>query len=335
LLTYIGVFTSALPAFDEVENDFIHVCISQAGVIMVDISTAIGTLRLRNPTMLASGIMDEDAGSMQRMSDCGAGAIVTKSIGIKARDGYRNPTVVELDHGILNAMGLPNPGIDEFGHEMELLRQSTAPIIGSIYGATIEEFVLLAAKMQQYGAAAVELNVSCPHAKRYGLEVGCDPDLLKTITSSVKKSVTIPVFVKVSPNVTDIIDIANAAQQGHADAVVAINTVKAMKIDLKTTRPILANKTGGYSGKAIKPIGVRCVYDISQQIKIPVIGVGGITTGEDVIEYVMAGACAVQIGSAVYYRGPEVFGLVCKEITHWLGAHGYKTLAELQGVAHR
>jgi len=285
--------------------------------------------------MLASGIMDEDAGSMQRIIDCGAGAIVTKSIGIKARDGYPNPTVVELDHGILNAMGLPNPGIDEFGQEMGLLRTSTTPIIGSIYGATVEEFTMLATKMQQYGATAVELNVSCPHAKRYGLEVGCDPELLRTITSSVKKSINIPVFVKISPNVTDIVDIAKAAQQGHADAVVAINTVKAMKIDLETTRPILANKTGGYSGKAIKPIGVRCVFDIAQHITIPIIGVGGITTGEDVIEYIMAGACAVQIGSAVYYRGPEVFGLICKEIKQWMNAHGYKTLAELQGVAHR
>jgi dihydroorotate dehydrogenase (NAD+) catalytic subunit len=232
-------------------------------------------------------------------------------------------------------MGLPNPGINEFSQEMKLLRKIKTPIIGSIYGANVEEFVVLAEKMQRYGAAAVELNVSCPHAKRYGLEVGCDPDLLKTITSSVKKSVTIPVFVKVSPNVTDIIDIANAAQQGHADAVVAINTVKAMKIDLKTTRPILANKTGGYSGKAIKPIGVRCVFDIAQHITIPIIGVGGIATGEDVIEYIMAGARAVQIGSAVYYRGPEVFGIVCNEIKHWMNAHGYKTLTELRGVAHQ
>jgi dihydroorotate dehydrogenase (NAD+) catalytic subunit len=285
--------------------------------------------------MLASGILGEDAGSIQRIISCGAGAIVTKSIGVNARDGYTNPTVVELEHGILNAMGLPNPGIDEFGQEINLLRNSKIPIIGSIYGATIEEFTLLAVKMQQYGAVAVELNVSCPHAKHYGLEVGCDPQLLQAITRSVKKSVTIPVFVKISPNVTDIVDIARAAQKGQADAVVAINTVKAMKIDLETQRPILANKSGGYSGKAIKPIGVRCVFDITQQVKIPVIGVGGITTGEDLIEYIMAGACAVQIGSAVYYRGPKVFRLICREIKQWLNVHKFKTLAEIQGVAHR
>ncbi len=219
--------------------------ISQTGVIVVDITTNIGSLRLINPTMLASGIMGEDAGSIQRISACGAGAVITKSIGVTARDGYPNPTVVELEHGILNAMGLPNPGIDEFSKEMSLLRKSTIPIIGSIYGATVEEFALLAQKMQQYGAAGVELNVSCPHAKRYGLEVGCDPELVRTITSSVKNSITIPVLVKISPNVTNIIDIAKAAEQGNADAVVAINTIKAIKIDLETHRPILANKTGG------------------------------------------------------------------------------------------
>ncbi len=309
--------------------------ISQTGAFVVDITTTIGSLRLRNPTMLASGIMGEDAGSMQRISACGAGAIVTKSIGVSARSGYPNPTVVELENGILNAMGLPNPGIDEFSKEMDRLRKSTTPIIGSIYGATVEEFTMLAKKMQQYGAAAVELNVSCPHAKRYGLEVGCDPELLRTITSSVKDNVSIPVFVKISPNVTDILEIAKAAQQGNADAVVAINTIKAMKIDLETWLPILANKSGGYSGKAIRPIGIRCVFDITQELTIPVIGVGGVSTGEDVIEYFMAGACAVQIGSAVYYRGPEVFGLICNEVKQWLASHRYKTLSELQGVAHR
>jgi dihydroorotate dehydrogenase (NAD+) catalytic subunit len=167
------------------------------------------------------------------------------------------------------------------------------------------------------------------------LEVGCDATLLHTIVSSVKDQVHIPVFVKVSPNVTDIVEIAQAAEKGNADAIVAINTVKGMKIDLETTRPILANKTGGYSGKAIKPIGVRCVYDIAQSINIPVIGVGGITIGEDAIEYFMAGASAVQIGSAVYYRGPDVFKYICKEIDVWMDTHGYKKIAELIGAAYQ
>jgi dihydroorotate dehydrogenase (NAD+) catalytic subunit len=302
---------------------------------VADLSTTIGSLRLKNPTLLASGIMNEDAGSMQRMIDCGAGAIVTKSIGMQPREGYANPTVLELEFGLLNAMGLPNPGIDQYSQEIKKLQKYKTPIIGSIYAADVKEFVSLASKMKQYGAMGVELNVSCPHAKRYGLEVGCDTALLQAIVSSIKKQVFIPVFVKLSPNVVNIVEIAQAAEKGNADAIVAINTVKGMKIDLETARPILANKTGGYSGKAIKPIGVRCVYDIAENINIPVIGVGGVTTGEDAIEYFMAGASAVQIGSGVYYRGPEVFKDVCKEINIWMDKHGYKKITELIGVAHQ
>jgi dihydroorotate dehydrogenase (NAD+) catalytic subunit len=300
---------------------------------VADISTTIGALQLKNPTMLASGIMDEDAGSMQRMIHSGAGAIVTKSIGIQPREGYPNPTVLELDYGILNAMGLPNPGIDSYSQEIKKLKNSKTPIIGSIYGATTDEFTTLAQKMEQYGANAVELNVSCPHAKKYGLEVGCDTTLLQNIVSTVKQQVRIPVFVKISPNVTNIVEIAQAAESGNADAIVAINTVKGMKIDIETAQPILANKTGGYSGKAIKPIGIRCVYEIAKNIDIPVIGVGGVTTGEDAIEYFMAGASAVQIGSAVYYRGPEVYTSVCNEIKTWMNKHNYKKLTEIIGAA--
>jgi dihydroorotate dehydrogenase (NAD+) catalytic subunit len=285
--------------------------------------------------MLASGIMDEDAGSIQRMINCGAGAIVTKSIGMQPRGGYANPTVVELEYGLLNAMGLPNPGIEHYGQEMKKLQKSKIPIIGSIFGATAEEFVSLALKMEQYGATGIELNMSCPHAKRYGLEVGCDTILLENIVSSVASQVHIPVFVKVSPNVMNLIEIAQAAENGNADGIVAINTVKGMKIDIETTYPILSNRIGGYSGKAIKPIGIRCVYDLAQHIDIPIIGVGGITTGEDAIEYFMAGASAIQVGSAVYYRGVDVFAKICTEIEVWMKAHGYKKISELIGAVHQ
>lgn len=302
---------------------------------MVDISTNISTLKLKNPTLLASGVMDEDAGSIQRMIDCGAGGIVTKSIGLQPRDGYANPTVIELDYGLLNAMGLPNPGIEQYKEELKKLLKTKTPIIGSIYGATVEEFVTLALKMEQYGVSGVELNVSCPHAQHYGLEVGSDIKLLKTIVSSVTTQVDIPVFVKISPQIMDLIKIAQIVEEENADAIVAINTIKGMKIDLETTYPILANKTGGYSGKAIKPIGIRCVYDLAKKVDIPIIGVGGITTGEDAIEYFMAGASAVQIGSAVYYRGLDVFTKVCQEIENWMTVHGYRGISEIIGVAHR
>jgi dihydroorotate dehydrogenase (NAD+) catalytic subunit len=291
-------------------------------------------LELKNPTILASGIMDEDSGSIQRIINSGVGAIVTKSIGLEPRSGYSNPTVVELENGILNAMGLPNPGIKLFAEELKKLEKSNIPIIGSIFGSNANEFIKLAEKMQQYKIDALELNMSCPHAKGYGLEIGSDPKLIKDITSKVKNSVDIPVFVKLSPNLTNIIEIAKSAEAGKADAIVAINTLKAMKIDLELKMPVLSNKIGGYSGKAIKPVGIRCVYEISKNVDIPVIGVGGITSGEDAIEYFMAGASAVQIGSGVYYRGIDIFNIICYEIEKWMKEHGHKNLSEIIGVAH-
>lgn len=301
---------------------------------MVNLATNIASLKLDNPTILASGLMGEDAGSMKRIIGCGAGAVVTKSIGLKPREGYLNPTVVELEHGMLNAMGLPNPGIEEFGGEIKKLKHSNAVVIGSIFGSNANEFVDLSNKMQGYGVDALELNLSCPHAKGYGLEIGANAALVKEITSKVKESASIPVFVKLSPNLTNIVDIAKAAEQGNADGIVAINTVKAMKIDIDLKMPTLANKIGGYSGKAIKPIGVRCVYDITSNVNIPVIGVGGVTTGEDAIEYMMAGASAVQIGTGIYYRGLDIFKKICNEMEQWMSDNGYKNVTEIIGVLH-
>jgi len=263
--------------------------------------------------------MDKDAGSMERIFNYGAGA---------------NPTVVELEFGILNAMGLPNPSIEKFGDEIKKLKKFNIPIIGSIFGSNSKEFTELAKKMETFGAAAIELNMSCPHAKGYGLEIGSDPKLVKEITYNVKESTSIPVFVKISPNLPSVTEIAKSAESGNADGIVAINTVKAMKIDLDLKMPVLSNKVGGYSGKAIKPIGVRCVYEISQNVDIPVIGVGGITTGEDALEYIMAGASAIQIGSGIYYRGLDIFKKICDELEIWMKDHGHKNLSELIGVAH-
>lgn len=279
--------------------------------------------------------MDEDAGSMKRIYNSGAGAVVTKSIGLKPREGYANPTVVELECGILNAMGLPNPGINDFKEEINELKKNKIPVIGSIFGSNSKEFIELAQKMQEYGADAVELNMSCPHAKGYGLEIGSDPKLVEEITSKVKKATKIPVFVKISPNLINIAEIAKSAEKANADGIVAINTVKAMKIDLELKMPVLANKVGGYSGKAIKPIGVRCVYEIAENVDIPIIGVGGITTGEDALEYFMAGASAVQIGSGVYYREIDIFKKINAEVKNWMKNNGYSKLSEVIGVANK
>jgi dihydroorotate dehydrogenase (NAD+) catalytic subunit len=279
--------------------------------------------------------MDEDAGSMERVFNCGAGGVVSKSIGLEPKNGYPNPTVVELDHGILNAMGLPNPGILQYGKEIDVLKKLKIPIIGSIFGSVSKEFVELADKMENFGVNAIELNMSCPHAKGYGLEIGSDSKLVKEITFKVKESTGVPVFIKLSSNLPSIAKIAKSAEEGGADGIVAINTVRAMKIDLNLKIPILSNKIGGYSGKAIKPIGVRCVYEISKSVDIPVIGVGGISSGEDALEYIMAGSSAVQIGSGIYYRGIDVFKKICNEMEVWMKDNGYNNISKLIGVAHK
>ncbi len=300
---------------------------------MEDLTVNIGLLTLRNPTILASGIMDETADSMKRIIKSGAGAVVTKSVGRKPRRGYPNPTTVELPFGVLNAMGLPNPGIDEYGEEIEKLRNSGVPVIGSIFGKDKEEFSYLARRMEEYNVNAVELNLSCPHASGYGLEVGSDPETVKKIVSSVKDDISIPVFAKLTSNVTSIVDIGKAAEAGGADAVVAINSVKAMKVDIYLKKPILYNKFGGYSGRGIKPIGVRCVYELAKELGIPVIGVGGVETGEDAVEYILAGASAIQVGTGVYYRGIDVFRKINREIMEWMKKNDYKSIEEFRGAA--
>ncbi|HDO19600.1 MAG TPA: dihydroorotate dehydrogenase [Thermoplasmatales archaeon] len=290
-------------------------------------------LQLKNPTILASGIMGETSGAIIRIAKAGAGAIVTKSIGREAREGYPNPTAVELEYGILNSMGLPNPGIEEFGKELKEMGEVKIPIIGSIFGRDSEEFSFLAKKMEDYGVSAIELNLSCPHARGYGTEIGTQPDVVESIVRAVKKSVSVPVFPKISANVSSVVEIGKALEEGGADGVVAINSVKAMKIDINLKKPILYNKVGGYSGRAIKPIGVRCVYELAREVDIPIVGVGGIERGEDAIEYMLAGASAVQIGSAVYYRGIEVFIEICKEIKEWMRRNGYDSIDEFVGAA--
>ncbi len=284
---------------------------------------------MKNPLFLASGILDESATSMLRVIKNGAGGVVTKSIGMNPRNGYGNPCVVELECGILNAMGLPNPGIKEYGNEIiELRSKTTVPIVGSVFASNENDFAELGIAMEGYGVDAIELNVSCPHVTNYGLEIGSDAGLVKRIVKAVKKKIKIPVFVKISPNV-DI----KIAIESEADGIVAINSARAMKIDIDAKMPILSNKVGGYSGPAIKPIGVRCVYEIATITDIPIIGVGGILNGKDVIEYLMAGASAVQIGSGVHYRGIEIFKKLKEEMEEWMTKNGYESISELIGIA--
>jgi len=298
------------------------------------LATEIAGLKLANPTMLASGILGYTGLSLKSIMEAGAGAVVTKSMGLEPRTGYPNPTVVQTDCGLLNAMGLPNPGISHFKEEMKELKSTGVPTILSIYGYSSEEFVKVAETAVTMGADAVELNVSCPHVEKAGAEIGCDPLLLTEIVKEVKKQVNIPVIVKLTPNVANIGEIAKAAEKAGADAITAINTVKAMAIEIETGRPILANKFGGLSGPAIKPIAIRCVYDVYQSVDVPVIGCGGITTWQDAIEFMLAGASAVQIGTAIAFKGVSVFSSVAKGIDTYLKNKSFKNVKELVGLAH-
>jgi len=302
--------------------------------LMADISTTIAGMKLENPTILASGILGQTGQSLLSIIDeGGAGAVVTKSIGMEPREGHGSPCALELVDGLLNAMGLPNPGIDAFEPEIKTALKANAPVISSIFADNEEQFTMLAARMEEFGASAVELNLSCPHAEKYGLEMGSDPDTVKNIVGQVKNAIKIPVFAKISPMVPDIGKIALAVQEAGGDGAVAINTIKAMKIEPELGMPVLKNKVGGMSGPSIKPAGVRAVYEMAGKVDIPIIGVGGINTGMDALEYIMAGASAVQIGSGVHYRGIGVFQKVSKEISEFMDRKGYSELDDIIGMA--
>lgn len=287
-------------------------------------------LELKNPFVLAAGVMGTTGGSLKRMADNGAGAVVTKSVGSEPRQGHPNPCMVEIDCGYLNAMGLPNPSYKNFQEEIDLARGGKVPVIVSIFGGCALDFSEVACSLD---ADAFELNVSCPHAHGYGAEIGTDPDLVEDITRAVKESTDSPVWVKLTPNVTDIKTIGLASQKGGADAVVAINTVRGMAIDIETGFPILGNRFGGLSGKAIKPIAVKCVYDLYEVLDIPVIGSGGISDWKDAVEFIMAGAKALEIGSAVG-NNMNIFRDISQGMEDFLREKEL-TLDEICGMAHK
>ncbi len=293
------------------------------------LSLALTGLNLNNPLMLAAGIMGTTGGSLKRAAEGGAGAVVTKSIGIEPRSGHSNPCMVEVDCGYLNAMGLPNPSYKNFQEEIDKALEGGVPVIASIFGGSADEFSGIAAKLR---ADAFELNVSCPHACGYGAQVGSDPVLVEEITKAVKSATSAPVWVKLTPNVTDITSIGLAASRGGADAVVAINTVRGMAIDIESGYPVLGNRFGGLSGRAIKPVAIKCVYDLYEVLDIPVIGVGGISDWKDAVEFIMAGARAVQIGSAVG-NNINIFNDISSCMEAFLEEKNW-TLDDIYGMAH-
>ncbi len=298
------------------------------------LETEIAGLRLKNPTILASGIMGSTGSSLKRIArEGGPGAVATKSVGMKARAGHSNPTVIEIEGGLLNAVGLSNPGIHEFKAEIETAKDGGVPVIVSVFGFAVEEFADVAANAQEYGADAIELNLSCPNVEKAGATYGQDPELSRRVVETVKSEVKIPVIAKLTANTNDIVEVASACADAGCDGITAINTLAAMKIDIRAKSPVLGNKTGGLSGPYIKPVALRCVYEISKELDVPVIGCGGITTGEDAIEFLMAGAKAVEIGTGVHLRGIDVFKKVCGEIELFMKDNGHKDLGEIIGAA--
>ncbi len=284
----------------------------------------VGGVLLRNHLVLAAGVLGTTGASLARQLRNGAGGVVTKSIGPVPMPGHAGPCLVPLEDGLLNAMGLPNPSR---GFVDELDAVAGEPVVASVFGGSPEEF----AEVGSWFAgrvAGLELNLSCPHAEGYGAALGSDPALVEACTRAVA-DLGLPVWVKLTPNVTDIAAIGRAAERGGASALVAINTVRAMRISTALRRPVLGNRYGGLSGPAVFPIAVRCVYELAEAVSIPVIGCGGVASADNVLEMLMAGASAIQVGSAVF-RDPNVFATIAGALYADDGADP----AEIVGCAH-
>lgn len=285
----------------------------------------VGGVGLTSHLLLAAGVLGTTGASLNRMLVLGAGGVVTKSIGPVPKDGHAGPCVASLGSGsLINAMGLPNPS-QAFTDELASLKGR--PVIVSIFGGNPDEFAEVAGWFAGT-AAGFELNLSCPHAEGYGAAIGTDPALVEACTRAVSR-LNVPTWVKLTPNVTDITVIGKAAEKGGATAIVAINTVKAMRISTGLRRPVLGNRYGGLSGNAIFPIAVRCVYELYEACKIPIIGCGGISSADNVLEMMMAGASAVEIGSAIH-RDINIFTGIAEELYSKKGA----LPEEIVGCAH-
>ena len=299
------------------------------------LKTNICGVDFKNPLMLAAGIMGSNASSMNWILKSGAAGVVSKSFSINPHKGYVNPTTVAVDGGIINAIGLSNPGVENFLDELKRVVRTDNVLIASIYGATPKEFSSLVDEIQDY-VDMIELNISCPHAMDgYGASIGQSCDLTHTIVSAAKNASKIPVIAKLTPNVTDIVEIAKTCEDAGADALSLINTLgPGMKINIDVARPVLANKFGGMSGKAIKPIAISNVYSVYEAVDIPLIGVGGIYNYEDVVEFIFAGARGVQIGTAIMDEGVEVFGKINNDLKDFMTKKGYSSIDEMVGLAH-
>ncbi|MBT4216034.1 MAG: dihydroorotate dehydrogenase [Nitrosopumilus sp.] len=296
--------------------------------------TSIAGIQLDRPAMLASGILGISLDVFNRLYRSGAGAVVSKSLSNEPWEGYPNPTIFSVNGGgWINAVGLSNPGAPNFAKMIE--SNQDVPIIVSLVGSVPDDFKMMIEEFKNCNVTAFELNLSCPHVAKVGLEVGDDPELVKKIVTTVKNSTNVPAIAKVGLGTTNYLNTVKTAIDSGIDAITAINTVRAMAIDVETQRPILSNKFGGLSGTPIKPIALRCVYEISSKYDIPIIGCGGISTWEDAIEFFLAGASAIQIGSAIGDNWINVFNDINKGILQYMKQKNYSTVNEMVGLAKK
>jgi len=298
------------------------------------IATSIGKIQLDKPVMLASGILGISLDVFNRLYTSGAGAVVTKSLSTEPWEGYPNPTIFSVKGGgWINAVGLSNPGAPNFAKMIE--PNQNVPIVVSLVGSIPEDFEMMVKQFKNCKVLAYELNLSCPHVAKVGLEVGDDPELVKKIVTTVKNTTVVPVIAKVGLGTSNYLNTVSTAIDSGIDAITAINTVRATAIDVETQRPILSNKFGGLSGTPIKPIALRCVYEISSKYNVPIIGCGGISTWEDAVEFFLAGASAIQLGSAIGDNWIGVFDEINKGILQYMRRKGFSTIKDMVGLAKK
>lgn len=293
-------------------------------------------LSLKNPIMPASGCFGFGKEYAQLYDLSKLGAIMIKATTLETRLGNPTPRVAETPAGMLNAIGLQNPGLAKvMANELPWLEQYDVPIIANVAGTLTEDYVDVAEAISKApNVYALELNISCPNVKQGGITFGTDPLIAEELTRAVKEVSSVPVYVKLSPNVTNVVEIAKAVEAGGADGITMINTLLGLRLDTRTGRPIIANVTGGLSGPAIKPVALRMVYDVAKQVSLPIIGMGGVSNIDDVIDFLSAGASAVAVGTANFVD-PFICPTLIDQLPEKLDDLGYKTVNDLVGRSHR
>jgi len=299
-----------------------------------DLKVDLGGLKMQNPVAVASGTFGYGREYEDFINISKLGAVIVKGTTLTPRPGNPAPRIYETAAGMLNAIGLENPGIDVFlNNYLPYLLERKVTVIANIAGSTLEEYAHLGALLQaKSGLAAIEINISCPNVKRGGLQFGTDPDMVFLVVEAVKKNTDLPVIPKLSPNVTDIVAVAQAAQAGGADALSMINTLMGMAIDIHTRRPVLGNIFGGLSGPSIKPVALRMVYQVRQVIDLPIIGGGGVMDATDALEFIMAGATAVSVGTGNFVQ-PNIAAVIIEGISEYLVANDIERIGDICGAA--